>query len=61
MTLRPTDFNVDSAIKRDATSHISHILGAKYKFVILQSSHVAKSSLLQTKHASKSYDAKIYH
>ena len=37
--------------KRHGTSHISHLSGAKYKFVLLQSWHVVESSVLQTKHA----------
>ena len=47
--------------KRDSTSHISHLSGAKCKFVLLQSWHVVESSVLQTKYASKSHETKIYH
>ena len=46
--------------KRDGTSHISHLSGAKCKCVLLQSWHVVESRALQTKHASKSFETKIY-
>ena len=58
--MRLSLLNMKFRDKRDGTSHISHLLGAKCKFVLLQSWHVADSSVLQTKHASKSHETKIH-
>ena len=58
---RPNFLNKKFRYKRDGTSYISHLSGVKCKFVLLQSWHVVESSVLQTKHASKSHETKMYH